>query len=1648
MNMNIKPIRMIRNDQFRELKKYFSSLTGMLTMVALVLGFGFSELQAQDGSASFYNQVGDEITNEITVPCGEQFTLTVGLDADVEVNAVNVTLNFDPSLLQVADGGEAWVDVSPEGFNVDLAQETDNVAGTFFIERGYISFLPPFDPPAAGQYAFVEVTFDVIGDVFSQPTVISYDADEIFVGNTSGVEITGDAPDFTVNVDCLDPTPANDDCENAEAIACGSVVEGSTANATADEVPFCGTSNGTGGGVWYSFTGTGDQVTASLCGSGYDTKIRVFTGACDALECVTGNDDFCGLQSQVDFLSEVGVEYSILVHGFGTASGDFSLALTCSDPPIPGCTNDAACNFNPEATEDDGSCVLNGDICELEDGSEGVVEDCECIGITVPENDLCSDATPVICGETVSGTTVGATLEGAPEESCGTSLNSSGGVWYALTPEVASNVTVTTCAEGGAQFDTKLGVFSGSCEELVCVGGDDDASNAEEEELGLSCSIGDATFNRASVVFFEADAGVTYYIYVTGFSSNVGNFDLSVFCEEIVCFADAGTMTADANPVILDGASVNISATPNGDAVVPEGFANAYVLTSGDDLVIQNLGEAPNFDVDMTGLYTIHSFVYDLDDEEALLAAVELGVTTGGEVLGLIEELGLCASLDVAGAPINVIPPPPANDLCENAEAVACGDVVEGSTVGATSDEAPFCGTGDGSGGGVWYSFMTDEESNVNMTLCGSDYDTKLRVYTGSCDALECVVGDDDEPCDGEFSLQSTVDFVAEPGVEYLVLVHGFSGNEGNFVYSVSCEPTCAADAGTMTAVENPVVLDGPSASISASANGDAVVPEGFLQRFVLTSGPDLVIQNLSADDVSPTSFEVTETGLYTIHSFVFDANDADAILEAVEIGVTTGGEVLGLIESLGLCASLDVAGAPINVVAPSDCESYEYYLADILEDGTTNIYEVSLSGSEAALSLVATSEYEVHIALNEADGMIYAVSKLDGSYRMLNPETGDFGPVEMLDTEVSEIIGATFNADGKLLISSQSENAIYSVMLGSNAVSVFDSYSPILGGDIDFGADGALYLATREGFGTFYIAIPDEIASDILIGDAPQLVTGVADTEAGNLIFSHRDATTLEVREYDGTVGTPYDITLGGESFMTFNGDLASGCADNRETSEDCEQVIYYTNQPQGGSYTLYSTVLNGDGTSTNTELLSGLGSSHIGVTPDGSTVYIVGGSDLEVYDTDAGAIVDVIPLTNEDGASINNFPACVVTEDGTLYIGGNGDNVYSVDPATGVATLITSAYDVNGGDLIEAPTGEDGAGELWLITRNNNTFTRLSDGTSFTVPVPEINGAAVLENGNVLLSNGDGDGDDALIEVSLADLSVVATYDTEFDAFNGDLAATCVDPDPNPSNPCLAEGVCNATSAVYVQGTTQGGGSLAAARTDVNNALGAPEGTDEMVFTTLGYGGSLTFEFDGVVPNGDGDDITVVETSFGNPGCEAYPEYADVYVSADGEDFYFIGTVCKSDNSVDISDAEVDLECVSYVQVANNDGLTTTGDGFDVDGIIAIHNCSDNGEGDGGEEAGIVANDNNSNNTLSSFPNPTNGLSQAIFVTGQTERATLEVYDMNGRLVEGLFSGMAEAGVEYRIDFDGLELPNGVYMYRLTTDSETIVEKFMIAK
>ncbi|MCX7549227.1 hypothetical protein, partial [Xanthomarina sp. F2636L] len=67
------------------------------------------------------------------------------------------------------------------------------------------------------------------------------------------------------------------------------------------------------------------------------------------------------------------------------------------------------------------------------------------------------------------------------------------------------------------------------------------------------------------------------------------------------CSADAGSLTADATPVQLSGASVTISATQNMMPVVPNNYEVAYVLTSGPTLIIEQTAATPEFTVTAAG---------------------------------------------------------------------------------------------------------------------------------------------------------------------------------------------------------------------------------------------------------------------------------------------------------------------------------------------------------------------------------------------------------------------------------------------------------------------------------------------------------------------------------------------------------------------------------------------------------------------------------------------------------------------------------------------------------------------------------------------------------------------------------------------------------------------------------------------------------------------------------------------------------------------------------------------------------------------------------------------------------------------------------------------------------------------------------------
>jgi hypothetical protein len=124
-----------------------------------------------------------------------------------------------------------------------------------------------------------------------------------------------------------------------------------------------------------------------------------------------------------------------------------------------------------------------------------------------------------------------------------------------------------------------------------------------------------------------------------------------------------------------------------------------------------------------------------------------------------------------------------------------CGDTDSGSTVDATQIGNPagfLCGFLTLNSNAVWYQIEGNGQL-ATVSTCGSDFDTELFVFTGTCDALECYAGADGNGggCVGSTTWgPSIVEFLAEEGVTYYVAVAGWSSfYSGNYEISYECDP-------------------------------------------------------------------------------------------------------------------------------------------------------------------------------------------------------------------------------------------------------------------------------------------------------------------------------------------------------------------------------------------------------------------------------------------------------------------------------------------------------------------------------------------------------------------------------------------------------------------------------------------------------------------------------------------------------------------------------------------------------------------------------------------------------------------------------------------------------------------------------------------
>ncbi len=157
--------------------------------------------------------------------------------------------------------------------------------------------------------------------------------------------------------------------------------------------------------------------------------------------------------------------------------------------------------------------------------------------------------------------------------------------------------------------------------------------------------------------------------------------------------------------------------------------------------------------------------------------------------------------------------------------------------------------------------------------------------------------------------------------------------------------------------------------------------------------------------------------------------------------------------------------------------------------------------------------------------------------------------------------------------------------------------------------------------------------------------------------------------------------------------------------------------------------------------------------------------------------------------------------------------------------------------------------------------------------------------------------------------------------------------DPEDPPAMP--AEGCVAHQVVTYTPGNRANGTPVIPQRSDATKALGEPEGGDWLNFVALGFGGVLELDMGARILNGGGDDFMIVETSFGSPTCDAYPETASVLVSQEGVNWVDVGNACQ--------DGDFDLgplpwaRYIRIIDISNPDAFPSDADGYDVDGVIA---------------------------------------------------------------------------------------------------------------
>lgn len=380
-------------------------------------------------------------------------------------------------------------------------------------------------------------------------------------------------------------------------------------------------------------------------------------------------------------------------------------------------------------------------------------------------------------------------------------------------------------------------------------------------------------------------------------------FGITLQAQSASCQVNAGSLKKTS--ICLQNGQTILKATHRGDTLAPQRYEMVYLLTHGDQHIVTEIASEAAFvlpDADsLAGTYTIHTLVYE--PATLNLGIITLGVTPLSTVNALLAQGGgaICAALDMEGASVEFGEcqlPCKASAGRLVAEAFACMPSGGELQLKAKVQSAPVVPAGYS----VLYA-LVNPRGEIFQYITTPSFKT---MATGRF-SLHTLVYD---PTTLDLDQIAEADIVTLASIDTLLIqgggaICGALDMVGAAFEIVACPTPCQVSAGTLAMNVNPCLSDS-SVVINAIRKNNPQVPTGHQVRYLLSTSTDKVIQKIGTEP----SFAVSDSGIYTIHTVVYDPVRFQ--IDSLALGTATIPAVAAALDSL--CGDVDVVGAVFDI--------------------------------------------------------------------------------------------------------------------------------------------------------------------------------------------------------------------------------------------------------------------------------------------------------------------------------------------------------------------------------------------------------------------------------------------------------------------------------------------------------------------------------------------------------------------------------------------------------------------------------------------------------------------------------------------------------------------------------------------------------------